>query len=322
MIWNNDSKQRGFFQKRLILDCLWYMFKNFVKIIVFICLIGVVCGFDIPNYEWYITDKVGVFSETQKTDLNTKIQEIEQNTSIEIAVLVVPTVDDDINLAAVDVGNKRWVGKKGQDNGLIVLIAVDDRKWSIQVWYGLEWMLPDLATKQIGEARFPPNFRNNDYYQGMLEMLDDVLWYIKQDPTIVQTYSQDNSTSTSFDQKGLSFVFFIFFIAISSFGRLITVPSTKGKRKMRKYGRWIYIWAWLILSLLVTWVISFFIASLFISYIFLLFGVLMSLYSKTWGSGGIRFLWGNWWSSFGWWGSSFGGFGGWSFGGWWSSGSR
>lgn len=48
-----------------------------------------------------------MFSETQKADLNTKIQEIEQATSIEIAILVVPTVDDDINLAAVDVGNKR-----------------------------------------------------------------------------------------------------------------------------------------------------------------------------------------------------------------------
>jgi uncharacterized membrane protein YgcG len=48
-----------------------------------------------------------VFSETQKADLTSKITEIEKATSIEIAVLVVPTVDDDINLAAVDVGNKR-----------------------------------------------------------------------------------------------------------------------------------------------------------------------------------------------------------------------
>ena len=74
-----------------------------------------------------------MFSETQKADLTTKIEEIEKATSIEIAILVIPTVDGDINLAAVDVGNKRGVGKKGQDNGLMLLIAIDDRKRSIQV---------------------------------------------------------------------------------------------------------------------------------------------------------------------------------------------
>lgn len=116
-----------------------------------------------------------MFSDTQKADLTSKIEEIEKATSIEIAILVVPTVDDDINLAAVDVGNKRGVGKEGQDNGLMLLIAIDDRKRSIQVGYGLEGTLPDLATKRIGEARFPPNFREGNYYQGVLEMLDDAL---------------------------------------------------------------------------------------------------------------------------------------------------
>jgi uncharacterized membrane protein YgcG len=65
----------------------------------------VVYGFTIPTNEGYITDKVGVFSATEKAELTSKIEEIEKTTSIEIAVLVVSTVDDDINLAAVDVGN-------------------------------------------------------------------------------------------------------------------------------------------------------------------------------------------------------------------------
>ena len=201
------------------------MLKSILKSLIFICLIGVVCGFEIPNYEWYVTDKVWVFSETQKADLTSKIEEIEKATSIEIAILVVPTVDDDINLAAADVGNKWWVGKKGQDNGLMVLIAVNDRKRSIQVGYGLEGTLPDLAVKNIGDARFPPNFRNGDYYQGIIEMLDDVLWYIKQDPTIVQTYSQATTSSSSSDDKNMVFLFIVFIALTSLFGRWVTVPS-------------------------------------------------------------------------------------------------
>ena len=299
------------------------MFKNIVNITIVLLFFWVVCGFNIPNYEWYVTDKVGVFSETEKTNLTNKIEEIEKTTSIEIAVLVVPTVDDDINLAAVDVGNKRWVGKEGQNNGLLLLIAVDDRKWSIQIGYGLEATLPDLATKRIGETRFPPNFREGNYYQGIMEMLDDALWYIKQDPTIVNTYSQASSTTNddSFD-KYLEFVFFFFIFAISFFGKRVTVPSTITwkNRKMKKYGRWFYAGAWLLLWLIVALILPF-IFAIFISYFFLLFGVLMALYDKT-GNGwtGIRF--GGRWGSFGGGGSSFGWFWGGSFGGGGSSGSR
>ncbi len=297
--------------------------KHLIKGLIVLCFLWVVCGFEIPNYEWYVTDKVGVFSETQKADLNAKIQEIEQATSIEIAILVVPTVDDDINLAAVDVGNKRWVGKKGQDNGLMVLIAIDDKKRSIQVGYGLEGTLPDLATKNIGEADFPPNFRNGDYYQGIIKMLDDVLWYIKQDPTIVQNYSQASSTSSSSSNDAyMGWAFILFFVAISGFGRRVTVPSIKGKkkRKMRKYGRWMYGGVGLVLSLLIAWVIANLILAVFLSYVFLLFGVLTALYGKTGTWRGIRFGWT--WGGFGWWGSSFWWFWGGSFGGGGSSGSR
>ena len=298
------------------------MLKSIAKSLLFISLLWVVYGFTIPNYEWYITDKVGVFSETQKADLNAKIQEIEQATSIEIAILVVPTVDDDINLAAVDVGNQWWVGKKGQNNGLMLLIAVDDKKWSIQVGYGLEGILPDLTTKRIGEARFPPNFKQGDYYQGILQMLDDVLWYIKQDPALLQAYSQETSqtSNTSFSDKSMIYIFFLFVFLISAFGRRITIPSLTGKwRKMRKYGRFIYAGVGIILSFFVTWIIASFVISLVVSYVILLFGILMWLYGKT----GIGWwpLWFGWGSGF-WWGSSFWWFGGGSFGGGWSSWSR
>jgi len=301
-----------------------WMFKRIVKSLIFISLFWIVYGFTIPNYEGYITDKVGIFSETEKADLTSKIEEIEKATSIEIAILVVPTVDDDINLAAVDVGNQWWVGKKGQNNGLILLIAVDDRKWSIQVGYGLEAVLPDLATKRMADARFPSNFREGNYYQGVVEMLDDALWYIKQDPSIMQNYSQDSqqTTSSSSSKEYIWYLVFLFFV-ISGFGRWVTVPSIKGKgRRMKKYGRRIYAAAGLALSLLVTRFLANLILSVFLSYLFLLFGVLMSLYGKSWGGGNsIRFGW-TWGSSWWWWGSSFGWFGGWSFGGGWSSGSR
>ncbi len=298
--------------------------KFALRILIVISLFWLVYGFTIPNYDWYVTDKVGVFSQIQKEDLTAKIQEIEKATSIEIAILVVPTVDDDINLAAVDVGNKRWVGKKGQNNGLVLLIAVDDRKRSIQVGYGLEWILPDLATKQMWEADFPPNFKQGNYYQGVIQMLDDVLWYIKQDPAILQTYSQQTqqNTSSSFIEKYALYIFFLVLILLSWFGRLVTVPSVKWKkRKMKKYGRVIYAWSGFLIWLIISWFISSIIIGLIVSYLLLLFGVLIALFGRAGGWwNGVFFGW--WGSSFWWWGSSFWWFGGWSFGGGWSSWSR
>jgi len=299
------------------------MVKSIFKSLLLVCLIGVVCGFDIPNYEWYVTDKVGIFSETEKADLTSKIQEIEQATSIEVAVLVVPTVDDDINLAAVDVGNKRGVGKEGQNNGLMILIAINDRKWSIQVGYGLEWTIPDLIAKNIGEVRFPSNFRAGNYYQGVVEMLDDVLLYIKNDPTIVQNYSQiSQETNGGFDEEYLWLFLLVLFFGLSAFGRWVTVPSVKGTwRKMRKGWRRIFVGTGVVVSLLVTWIIANILLSVFLSYAVLLVGLAIGMFGKTWWKWGIRYGWtwrGFWW--WGWW--SFGGFGWWSFGGWGWWGSR
>lgn len=156
-------------------------------------------------------------------------------------------------------------------------------------------------------------------------MLDDALWYIKQDPTIVQTYSQETqqTSTTFFSDKSMVYLIILCFVLISSFGRWVTVPSIQWKwRKMRKYWRLIYLGVWLVLSfLLVSSLIASFILSLFISYILLWFGVLMWLYGKT-GSGSWP-LWFGWgWGWFGSWGWSFWWFGGWSFGWGWSSWSR
>lgn len=294
--------------------------KTILKVFALLFFFGLVFGFDIPNYDWYVTDKVGIFSQEQKNSLTSKIEEIEKATGIEMAILVVPTVDDDINLVAADVGNERGVGKEGQNNWVVLLIAIDDRKRSIQVGYGLEWTIPDLIADRIGEINFPPNFRNGNYYAGIMAMINDFLWYIAKDPTIVQTYTQKSSSDT-FDDDLIGILFFVFIIAIGSFGRRITVPKIKGTwRKMRKYGRWIYGVVGFALSFAIMLVVASFIASLFISYIFLLFGILMAMFGRSgWWGRGMRFG-GSGGSR--WWGSSFWWFGGGGFGWWWSSGSR
>ena len=103
----------------------------------------------------------------------------------------------------------------------------------------------------------------------------------------MQNYSQDNvSTANSYFKEVNSDVLFVVFLLIisliSAFGRWVTKTSSKGKgRVMKKYGWWLYFGTGLILTAIITWIIANFILSLFVSYLVLLIGVLISLYGKT-----------------------------------------
>jgi uncharacterized membrane protein YidH (DUF202 family) len=102
-------------------------------------------------------------------------------------------------------------------------------------------------------------------------MLDDALLYIKQDPTIVQTYSQESQSSTSGNNDYIGMLLLIFFFSVSGFGRWMTVPSLTGKgRKMKKYGRWMYAGVGLILAFFLSSIIASFILAFFASYLSLL----------------------------------------------------
>lgn len=79
----------------------------------------------------------------------------------------------------------------------------------------------------------------------------------------------------------MGILFFVFIIVVGGFGRRITVPKIKGTgRKMRRYGRWIYGIVGFVFAFLIMMIIASFIASLIISYIFLLFGVLMAMFGR------------------------------------------
>lgn len=297
--------------KKLVILCLWWL-----------TFVWCVWGFTIPQYQWYVTDMVGIFSSNELSALQDKITTIQKATGIEIAVLVVPTVQDDINLAAADVWNTWWVGQKWQNNGLVVLIALEDKQWSIQVGYGLEATLPDIVTKKIGETHFPVHFKAGNYYEWISAFLDDVWWYIQKDPTLVQNYTVDTHSARWTNDDVLWYFLLFFFVVLGSFWRIVTTPTLDGKkRKMKKYGRWIYMVSGLLWGFILIFILANILLSLVVSYGILLISILVALSRKWPGSWPLWFWWfgsGGGWSRWGW----FGWFGWGSFGGWWSSWSR
>lgn len=123
-----------------------------------------------------VQDYTGTLSTAEIDVLDRKLYQFDDSTSNQIAVVIVPSTDEySIEDAAIALGRSWGVGNKEFNNGVVVLIAKDDRKMTIQVGYGLEGAITDLASKSIIDNYFTPRFKENKYYQGIDEGTDQLI---------------------------------------------------------------------------------------------------------------------------------------------------
>ena len=104
---------------------------------------------DVPNpqqqYGGWVTDKANILQESTETQLNQMISELEATTGAEIAVVTVPTTASATTPKAftTELFNEWGIGKDGEDNGVLFLTSVGDRRVEIETGYGIEGILPD-----------------------------------------------------------------------------------------------------------------------------------------------------------------------------------
>lgn len=149
------------------------------------------------NQNRLVTDQTHTLTAEQIARLEEKLVAFDDSTSNQIAVVIVKTVGDyDINEYALQLGRKWGVGNKGKNNGVVLLVALGDRKISIQTGYGLEGALPDIYTKRIIENDIKPHFKEADYYGGIEAGTDAIISLIKGE------YKNDNPKAKSTAAKG------------------------------------------------------------------------------------------------------------------------
>lgn len=121
-----------------------------------------------PNPPRLVNDFTNTLSADQVATLEQKLVAYDDSTSNQIAIVIIPTTND---YAPVDYATKlgrEWgVGNKKTNNGLIILIAKDDKQIFIAPGYGLEGAVPDITAKSIIDNEIRPNFRENDFYTGL-----------------------------------------------------------------------------------------------------------------------------------------------------------
>ena len=121
-----------------------------------------------PAVLYPVYDEAGLLSENEKQLLNDKLIKFEDSTSTEIEVIIIrSTKGEDVNYLATMFGEKWGIGKKEQDNGVVFLIATEDRSMSIQQGRAVEQYLTASVAGQILDYIVTPNFKQGLWYDGI-----------------------------------------------------------------------------------------------------------------------------------------------------------
>ena len=129
-----------------------------------------------PNPPRLVNDFAHVMTADQISELEGKLVAYDDSTSIQIAVITVPTTGDyAIEDYALKILRDWKVGNKKTNNGLVILAAIQDHKVFIATGYGMEGAVPDITAKQIIEDEIVPNFKQQNYYHGFDQAAEAII---------------------------------------------------------------------------------------------------------------------------------------------------
>ncbi len=115
-----------------------------------------------------VSDWAGAIDPETRGRLEGYLWELKQKTGVELAVATVDTTGGmPIEAYALQLAERSGLGQKGKDNGCLVLVAIEDRAYRIEVGYGLEGVLPDGYVGDVGREYFVPYFRTGQYAKGI-----------------------------------------------------------------------------------------------------------------------------------------------------------
>lgn len=171
----------------------------------------------------FVNDFAGVLNSEQKQALESKLVQFEKDSSNEIAVAIIKSLEGDtIENFAVELFKDWGIGKKKNDNGVLILVAIDDRQMRIEVGYGLEGALTDAQSYWIINDVMKPAFRNNDYYGGIDQAVDKIMAATRGE------YVPSASADSSSQQKSNVNYQYIFYFIIFGF---VWLASILGRSK-------------------------------------------------------------------------------------------
>lgn len=180
----------------------------------------------IPSPVGHVNDFAHLFAPEQAASLETKLNEFEQKTSVEIAVVTVDSIEgQDMESWTIRLAQEWGVGKDNKDNGVVIALAKESRDLRIEVGYGLEGVLPDSVCGQIMDREGIPSFKKGDFGEGISRMADAVMARL--------ISNSEPATTAAQPTRGLNEKVALIIVAILVFGTIFvfiiraTLPNSE-----------------------------------------------------------------------------------------------
>ncbi len=159
---------------------------------------------------------VPILSPADKSALETKLSDLEKSTGNEVSIVIIPSLGGDtIENFAVNLYKDWGLGKKGVDNGALVLVSIADRQIRIEVGYGLEPVLTDITTSRIISETITPEFKKGDYAGGLSAGVDQIVSVLNGEVLSPSTPTRSIPLFPNF----FYFILFVFVYLASILGR-------------------------------------------------------------------------------------------------------
>ena len=187
-----------------------------------------------PKPQGHLSDMAGVLSQEARNKIEALATELESKTSAELAVVSIDHLENEtIEGLAVDIFKEWGVGKKGKDNGVLIVAAIKDRKVRIEVGYGLEGILPDGKTGMILDSYLLPYFKQGNFSEGFYAASAAVALVIAKDAKVElsQNPAMPPRARKNRSQSGL-LLFFIVIIVLRA------ISATQNRNKYGGKGRY------------------------------------------------------------------------------------
>ena len=193
---------------------------------------------EFPDPLGYVSDFAGVISGQDETRMTAIISELEEKTTAQMAVVTMPDIGGQSEEIYANKLFAAWgIGVKGKDNGILLLVAIKERRFRIETGYGLEGILPDGLLGQVADEQIIPHLRQDQYGPGLLAGTLAIAQIIAQDAG-VQLNSAEGElptppvtrprSSQGFNRTLMLFLFFFIFASISPLILLIALARRHG----------------------------------------------------------------------------------------------
>ena len=195
----------------------------------------------VPPLKARVTDLTGTLAPAQRETLERELQVFESRKGSQIALLIVPTTRPEaIEQYSIRVTEAWKLGRKGVDDGVLLLVAKDDRELRIEVGYGLEGAIPDAVAKRVVSEIIIPYFKQGDFYGGIHAGVTRLIRLIDGEP-LPPPQARDNSWAGIHNLLPFAFIAAVIGGGLlrALFGRLIGAGAAGGI---------VGVVAWIILS--------------------------------------------------------------------------